>query len=64
MDKAIGMERGIFLEGVFHRGFEIRISPGEHSQDEVTAGLSLDLTSDPMELVGVVGAKIRLRFAV
>ena len=64
MDKAVGMERGIFLEGVFHGRFEVRVSPRDQAQNEVTAGRSLDLASDPMELVGIVGAKIRLRFAV
>ena len=64
MDQTVGVEPRIFFESIPHRRLHVGVSPGNHPEDEVTAGRSLDHSSDPMESVGIMRSEIGLRFAV
>lgn len=64
MDQTVGVKGRVLLESVPHRCFHIRIPPGNQSQDEMSAGCSRDLGPNPVELVGIMGAKIGLRLTV
>ena len=64
MNESVGVEGGVLLEGIPHGRFEIGIAPGNDAQNEMPAGPSLDLMSDSVKEMRIVGAEVRLCLAV
>lgn len=64
MNEPVGVEGGVFLEGIPHGRFDIGIAPGNDPQNEMPAGPSLDLIPDPVKEVRIMGAEIRFCLAV